>query len=111
MPLQKQNQVFGKFESLFSIEEALNDLAAALGYDKLLPVKTTERFTSGVSLFSSTEAATSKIRKCFANNRSTQVPTYKFLAITIGELQQMNCPDTVSLGWLTDPDYLGKVVT
>merc|ERR1712071_145039 len=109
VPVQKKSQVFGENESLFSIEEALKDLAGILGHERIVPAKVTERFTSGISLLTYHEAGSSKIRKCFINNRSMQIPAYKYVAVTVGELQAMKYRDTVGLGWLTHSDYPGKV--
>jgi hypothetical protein len=43
----------GTTDNTYSIEEALGGLASALKMDRLVPIKTTERYTSGVSILAS----------------------------------------------------------
>ena len=51
IPLRKA--LAGTTDNSYSIEESLDGLASALKVGRLVPLKITERYTSGVSIFTS----------------------------------------------------------
>ena len=53
-PLRKA--AAGMVENPYSIEEALEGLASTLKVDRLVPLKCAERYTTGVSIFSSKDS-------------------------------------------------------
>lgn len=110
VPLQKQGLTIGRNDCPFSLEEALIPLALLLQVEKLWPVKMAERFSSGVSIFTSKEKMVEKIRHSYVLNKARGISTFKYLAITVGEPKPSTGKGTVGMGSFEHKDFVGKLV-
>ena len=110
VPLRKMEQTAGPNESLFALEEALDDLATLFKIDKLLPAKVTERFVSGVSLFITCDKVKEKIDSSFRVNYSEKILSSKYLAVTLYEPKPASIKETVGVGFITHPSLTGRLV-
>lgn len=109
--LQKKG-IPGNDESLFAVEDVLPELSQALSLKSLKPAKLTERFTSGISLLTSSDsAANEKIRKCYKINETLHMHTYTYWAVTLGEPIPSKHQGKVGLAWVTNKDIEGKLVS
>ena len=111
VPLKHLDAV-GADECLFSIEDCLADMREILQCGPIKPVKFTERFTSGVSLLTYSDAAAEKIKKCYKINQSRKLPTFSYWAITMGSpIPEQLALQEVGLTWLAVKDTDTRVVS
>ena len=109
--LQKRGKP-GDNESLFVIEDALPELSEALNVKPLKPAKMTERFTSGISLFTCSDTtADQRIKKCYKINETLNTHTFTYWAVTLGEPIPSKKQEKVGLAWVTNKDIDGKLVS
>lgn len=112
MPVQKNlSSTIGPNECPFAIEEVLIPLASLLNVKQLVPVKMAERYSSGISLFTTHKEIDERIKKSLATNKANKTPTLKYLAITIGEPKPSKNEERIALGMFEHKDLPGKSVT
>jgi len=68
VPRMKNGLTTGHSESLFSIDKALFPLASKLNVEQILPAKLVERFSIGISLFTSKENVVGLIGQSYISN-------------------------------------------
>lgn len=73
-------------ESPFCMDDIMEELGWRLGHSAALqPIKFTERFTSGVSLLTTSDETAARVRRCYAVNESLKLPTFAYWAVTLGQ--------------------------
>ena len=97
--------------SPFSLADALPALENTLKCGKISPAKITERFTSGVSLFTTDQHAVDRIRKSYEVNHSLKILPMKYWAVTLGTPQPQESQVKVALSWITHQNDERKSVS
>lgn len=68
----------------YSLTESLPYLAKSLGYERLIVVKTPERYTSGITVLSPCEKVAEKVRTCLLKGNAREQFCSHYLAVVLG---------------------------